>query len=178
MRKLIFLLTISFNLFGQPCPDDLNHTNNSVNSIVAYIYEGGVLVDSIECNLAGGSGNINCDLDTIDEGYISLGSPYEDCIYDTDGNLDPSLPVVLDYFEIVKSDGVVIAEWATHTEVDNNYFILEGSYSGKDWRVIKKVSGLGYSFTLVEYREEVEPARYYRLSQVDYDGTYEILARS
>lgn len=86
------------------------------------------------------------------------------------------LPIELLYFR-VKPDGESNQiSWATATETNNNYFILDRTLDGQKFEPIARVDGGGTSSNTLEYQwidREFEPTiNYYRLSQVDFDGRY------
>lgn len=90
------------------------------------------------------------------------------------------LPVELNYASIECDKNNVNLEWATFSETNNNYYEIEFSEDGKIWRNIGRVEGAGnstedlaYSFNLNNYQRD--NVTYVRLSQVDYDGTRELL---
>lgn len=64
--------------------------------------------------------------------------------------------------------------WSTKTEVDNDYFIIEGSTSSNVWKELGIIDGSGNSSVQqnYEYIDElmILPITYYRLKQVDFDG--------
>jgi|GEM_PF-358107 len=70
--------------------------------------------------------------------------------------------------------GDVITEWATATEKDNDYFLVERSEDGKHFETIGRVKGAGNSNQVLSYsfidENPLTGANYYRLVQVDYDG--------
>lgn len=89
---------------------------------------------------------------------------------------EDALPVEMLYFEGIEDRGVVQLDWATATEIDNDYFEVQRSQEGRDWEVIGVVTGAG---TTVEEQQYVfDDSRpyvgnsYYRLRQVDYDGQF------
>lgn len=174
---IIFTLLALFCVGQEDCPEDLTHNNGNPNfNVVAYLYENGVLVDSIVCSTAGNSGNINCDLDTVDIGYISLGYPYEDCYYDSDGNPLFDLPVELLYFEVARVDGVDVINWATVSETNNNFFKLESSVDGSAWESVDVINGSGNSQSEIKYQVKTTATSritYYKLTQQDFDGREE-----
>lgn len=68
--------------------------------------------------------------------------------------------------------------WTTSMERENSHFEVQRSTDGlKSWEVIGNVDGMGWSDAPVNYRfEDVNPSIaggtvYYRLNQVDFDGT-------
>jgi len=86
-----------------------------------------------------------------------------------------TLPVELVDFESNCSDQGVELNWSTITELNNDYFIIESSTNDSNWERIGAVEGAGTSTTEKDYEfVDVNPkgdAMYYRLIQVDYDGT-------
>ncbi|MEO0777022.1 MAG: T9SS type A sorting domain-containing protein [Bacteroidota bacterium] len=86
------------------------------------------------------------------------------------------LPIELVYFEAEKSnDGVQLA-WETATEIENAGFEIQRMSGVKmDWEAIGFVEGNGTTYEAMEYYflDDTPPPgmNYYRLAQVDYDGT-------
>jgi len=88
-----------------------------------------------------------------------------------------ALPVELTQFEAVEYPQWNVVKWTTASEQNSDYFSLERSEDGENWReiVIKKAAGnsneeLRYSH--IDY--SLSPLVYYRLKQVDINGEYEI----
>lgn len=98
--------------------------------------------------------------------------------YITIGSADAltALPVELMYFKAQRIVDQVFLSWETSAEVNNDYFVLEKSYNGKDWIELTKVSGAGNSnqSNFYSYLDDYEGGCYYRLTQVDFDGTFEV----
>ena len=85
------------------------------------------------------------------------------------------LPVELLRFTAkLTATGDVMTEWATATEKDNDYFIVERSADGIHFESIGRVKGAGNSNELLSYsfldENPFSGANYYRLVQVDFDG--------
>jgi hypothetical protein len=88
------------------------------------------------------------------------------------------LPVELLSFTVTKDNMVAVLDWATATEMNNNYFDVQHSVDGVTFSRIDRVySKNGNSTSLQTYQTtHNEPAKgvnYYRLKQVDFDGTFE-----
>lgn len=83
----------------------------------------------------------------------------------------PPLPIELVSFE---KEGDYLL-WTTATEQNNDYFIVEKSDDGINFYEIGEVSGAGNSSIAQSYEfyDETEGTAYYRITQVDYDGTRE-----
>lgn len=84
------------------------------------------------------------------------------------------LPIELKYFKGEMRGEAVVLEWATATEKDNDYFVVEKSTDGVSFHKIHQVDGAGT--TQIETRYEAQDNapkpghNYYRLRQVDFDG--------
>jgi hypothetical protein len=85
------------------------------------------------------------------------------------------LPVeLLSFFAECNSDYVSLS-WATASEVNNDRFVIERSSDLRNFIAIESVFGQGNTTIYQEYSFfDYEPIRkaYYRLKQVDFDGTY------
>lgn len=169
--KYLFLL-FSFTMFGQECPDILHNTNNPNNFTEVLVYDGTAIVDTVHCPTAGNSNNINCE-DLLEGGFTYV---IGDCVYDDTGTPIGHLYVDLDKYDLYMLDGVVVAEWSTFAEKNNDYFTIEYSEDGYYWREVHFEPEAGNSQSKKEYSVKLyEGGGYYRLSQTDYDGTHEIL---
>jgi hypothetical protein len=89
-----------------------------------------------------------------------------------------ALPVELAFFTASLNGSEVELRWRTETEVNNYGFEIERSTNNTDWRFIGFVEGNGnsnspkhYSFSDIDIVLSGE--YYYRLKQIDNDGTYE-----
>lgn len=69
----------------------------------------------------------------------------------------------------------VLLKWQTATETNNDFMAIEHSSDGSSFREIGRVQGVGNSTTPQSYQwEDFSPQQginYYRLRQVDFDGT-------
>lgn len=85
------------------------------------------------------------------------------------------LPVELTYFEIADIDGGVQLDWTTNSEIENDYFEVQKSNDGFVWQTISQLDGKGNTIEVTDYEfTDKEPQmgmNYYRLKQVDFDGT-------
>ena len=91
------------------------------------------------------------------------------------GESGGSLPVTLSNFEATIGNGVVELEWTTQSEMDNDYFSVERTSDATNYEDVVSVEGAGNSIVRIDYsatdEEPLEGTSYYRLKQVDYDGT-------
>ena len=144
------------------------------------INNGGTLIFS-EFSINGGGSSVQCVGGNNDYGTGSApASPF-----DLETCSSASLvPVELMYFTAIEKEEGVELRWATATEKDNDYFQIEQSTDGKNWNFVTEVSGQGdsdketyYAFT--DYTNYDTNLVYFRLSQVDFDGTttnFEVVA--
>lgn len=88
---------------------------------------------------------------------------------------DPSLPVELTSFDAWNEGATNSLRWVTQTELNNDRFEIERSADGQSFETIAVVKGAGNSLTeLTYFAEDKAPlmgVNYYRLRQVDTDGT-------
>lgn len=85
------------------------------------------------------------------------------------------LPINLKSFEGRAIQGGVLLEWVTSSEQDNDHFRIERSEDGTQWQMLIKVPGSGTSYTEKSYQWTdnfpFPGLNFYRLVQVDHDGT-------
>ncbi len=86
------------------------------------------------------------------------------------------LPIELLSFNAFARASTVELEWATASELDNDYFMVERSIDGNSFSAIGRVEGSGTSSAVTAYKLiDTAPFRgvgYYRLKQVDSDGSF------
>ena len=99
------------------------------------------------------------------------------CDYTIDGweeTVNP-LPVELLSFDVLKQAHENLLVWTTAAEVNNDYFVLERSFDAINFDEIGTVDGAGNSQGEIDYSFSDRDVRtgmtYYRLKQVDFDGT-------
>lgn len=88
------------------------------------------------------------------------------------------LPVRMLHFGVQAVDGRVLLDWATGTEQDNTGFAVERSIDLGHWERIAFIPGAGNSQQTIAYQAVDEApflgSSYYRLRQIDEDGSAEI----
>lgn len=200
MKNLLItlLITLFFNLIlsqSPHCPISITATNqNNPGELDIFLYNAdGDLVGQSTCMRAGGSQNYNCNTilnqlrdDNPDEvvflsfGNLNNQNDLGSCVYNLNGELMPStlLPIELYSFDVSIKDKDVYINWVTLSEINNDYFEIERSFDGFNWKSIVTIDGVGNSRIKQEYkhidREVKYGLIYYRLKQVDFDGEFEI----
>ncbi len=86
------------------------------------------------------------------------------------------LPVTLISFDAkAMNQQEVMINWGTASEENNNFFVVEHSTNGREFTPIAQLYGAGTTFETQAYEYLHRHARvgqnYYRLQQVDFDGT-------
>ena len=110
------------------------------------------------------------------DNFQASNSPF-DLTWSGTATLDCSiLPIKLDDFNGHKKNDVNLLTWTTLSEMNNDYFTLEVSTDGINFRDIQfgNINGAGNSSHKIEYQFEHTDFRntinYYRLTQTDFDG--------
>lgn len=89
-----------------------------------------------------------------------------------------ALPVELSDFYGSAYQGRIVLNWITQTEKDNDYFSIERSADGKNFKEIAQVKGAGTSLSpqFYEFTDTApfEGINHYRLRQVDTRGQFEL----
>lgn len=86
------------------------------------------------------------------------------------------LPIELLSFDAELVNGIVNLNWVTASEINNDYFTIEHSLNGTEWRKIKTIDGAGNSSQELNYSTTHDNPNlglnYYRLRQTDFNGIY------
>jgi hypothetical protein len=86
------------------------------------------------------------------------------------------LPVELLSFDAKPSDSQVYVEWATASETNSSFFEVQRSSDGTNFLPIGRVQAAGFSNNRIDYGfvddDPLPGLSYYRLRQVDTDGTW------
>ena len=115
-------------------------------------------------------------------GNVSIGSPGFNADFSTLGggnyhSTAANLPVELTAFTATPTTNAINLNWTTASEIDNDYFVVEKSINGRDFRAIGQVEGMGSTTQTTEYNfsdnDPIQGVSYYRLKQVDFDSDVE-----
>jgi len=83
------------------------------------------------------------------------------------------LPIELSDFSAEPRSYGTLVKWTTHSELNNDFFLVERSYDAAEWQELAQVDGAGTSSVATEYSvidQREQETVYYRLTQVDFDG--------
>jgi hypothetical protein len=116
------------------------------------------------------------DIVEFDQNFIA-GTGFYFTLGTTDLATAP-LPVQLLSFEAKATDNDVEVNWVTESELNNDYFVVESSQDGEAWGAVRQVKGKGTTaikskYSIVDERPYTGVS-YYRLRQVDFDGSSEL----
>lgn len=86
-----------------------------------------------------------------------------------------TLPVEFVRFQGKEFEGDTYLNWTTGSEINNDYFEIQASYDGQNWEVLRVVNGAGNSVVKLDYVENLgkDSHTYYRLKQVDFNGSFD-----
>lgn len=97
-------------------------------------------------------------------------------IYGPDSPLSPPLPVELLNFTVAEKREKHVLNWETASEQNSDYFGIEHSADARNFADIGRQPARGMSYSLYNYsftyNHPSEGINYYRLKQVDLDGTF------
>jgi hypothetical protein len=158
-------------------------------SMYASDAEGGVLTYMVEQPAMGGSVEYDAATGlvtiTIADGYsgnIEINYSVSDGEFTTTATLTLSVEATVDV-SLIRLSGTPLnngnlIEWATATEINNDYFTIHRSTDGVNYSAIATVKGNGNSNTIRSYSHLDKTAAtmtYYRLSQTDFDGSVQVV---
>ncbi len=110
-------------------------------------------------------------------GYIGTG--YNSSVYYNDfwEWCSGALPVgYLSFLGKCGGHNEIILQWQTAAENNNDYYAIERSEGKNEWKEIGKIKGAGNNTAINNYQfADMHPLsgiNYYRLKQVDYDGSF------
>lgn len=148
-------------------------------------FTGDIIVFTRTITLDQGSISITAPTPAFTTNPIPCGLPFDFMIEITGGSpcLGTSFfPVELTKFDatISKNNKIRLA-WETASELDNQGFEIERSREGKKWETLDFVKGTGTTSEVQRYewmdeKPYQEDLNYYRLKQMDFDGTTEYSA--
>ncbi len=117
-------------------------------------------------------GTVNTGANRVSGIVVPAADFFEDWILVDNTN---PLPVTLLNFEANCENNQTVIKWVTSTEINNDYFVVEKSYDAQVFFELATVQGAGNSTTTQHYSvidENISNlTTYYRLKQVDFDGT-------
>lgn len=118
--------------------------------------------------------------DWIATEYNNQNSPSTFYSVSSQQNATNPLPVdLISFIAIPTTNHTAQLNWMTASEINNSHFEIERSYDGRDFEMIDQVSGNGNSQHQIDYSytdasvSKLENTVFYRLKQVDFDGTSE-----
>jgi predicted amidohydrolase YtcJ len=143
----------------------------------AYVMRQEAVTGSLEVNKYADLIVVDKDIFTIPTNQISTTKVLLTLLGGKQVYIDAVLPVNLVSFKGQLNDNKTHLEWVTSTEHHNNYFDIERSVDGVKFENIGTIKGnntrLTSSYTYSDDNLPTANVLYYRLKQVNFDGTYE-----
>jgi len=153
-------------------PDWISTVGSDANYL--NINPGDTQIESRGANIAGITTDFTGNIRQGNPGYIGTGTSPDIGAWEIEANF--VLPIELLYFYAEPDFNLVELNWATASETNNEYFIIERSIDIKTWNIIQIVNGAGNSSHTIKYTaNDYNPLNgisYYRLKQTDFDGQY------
>lgn len=190
-----------FNATNGPSGNRITNTDSSISSGECYTVLRGLNGGSLGTNMLDwgysnsalnnssdsiklSDGNTTCTINYTTSNWsagcatlVGLGSGdgSADCSLTPSDLGSTPLPVELIEFTAEKKQNRIVLSWQTAMELNNQLFEVQKSEEGTSFYTIAEVAGAGttnevsrYSYTDIA----VWPTAYYRLKQIDYDGSY------
>jgi hypothetical protein len=164
---------------------DLGDATN--NSVTYNIEAGGTLI--VGGTIYGKNSNAFTGTGTVSAGGLDFNQPPTcvdpDCPSISAGTCEPAastfctgtLPIELIEFKATVKASIIVLDWSTASEENNDYYSIERSRDGVNYELIATMPGAGNSASVLEYSyTDANPLlgrSYYRLKQTDFDGTSE-----
>ncbi|MDQ3191330.1 MAG: T9SS type A sorting domain-containing protein [Bacteroidota bacterium] len=122
-----------------------------------------------------GSGSLSVDGSVTNNG-TTFGCSGSGCCTTSPCTFGSVLPIELLSFQAIIQDNIVVLEWKTASEINNDFFTIEKTTNGKEFIEVIKEKGAGNSNTILTYTIKDENPfsglSYYRLKQTDFDEKY------
>ncbi|MEX2379740.1 MAG: T9SS type A sorting domain-containing protein [Vicingaceae bacterium] len=155
---------------------DLKQQNS--NTVNGKIYVKGNITANQNATIDG-TGNVEAEGDVdLNNGTTFFGSS-SGCTSGCEYGSGAGLPIELKSFEAKIhpfNKNLVEIKWTTLTEINNQLFVIEHSTDGKHFEAVNQVEGAGnsnreLSYNLLVNIENNASQHYFRLKQIDYDGS-------
>lgn len=155
---------------------NVNMNNNNANTINGNMVVKGNLRATNRANV-NGNGNIQIDGEVNLNNQSNLFGSSDGCGGSCSYGAGAGLPIELNFFKAhLNSDDLIEAYWETATEINNDYFTIEVSANGVDYRAVEQILGAGNNNTTLSYKSIIKPlnaeVNYIRLKQTDFNGTF------
>ena len=157
-------------------PDDITMPVFADSKIYFYVEGSGAEQNPAIYQGSGGNGACNAGQGGF-SGPLIIGG--EECEYNNGVLIPPPLPVTLISFTVHLIDNEVVIKWSSTAEINNDFYSVDRSTDGLNWKSISTVAGSNLEEGIVEYEVLDEGLSsgtyYYRLSQQDFDGRYRVI---
>lgn len=162
------------------CLNLTNLENNRINSVRALTSQANIFYTNeatLNDDLTNTSNVVVCK---GANSYISGGQTFGNAIVVSNCiECAAVLPVELVSFTAERKEEIVTLEWTTLSERNNDFFIVERSMLMDDWESVSIVNGKGNTTEISDYKikdiNTESEISYYRISQVDFDGTTKLI---
>jgi hypothetical protein len=170
----------TIEIFGNNTNVATDYNNNGMHSLAADRWDlwiDGALVAS-GLNSGGMANNVNIDswLFAGEHSTVNFATIFLDDIVYSNGLPGSTLPISLISFTGSRTQDGIKFNWATASEINNDYFTIEYSEDAENFLPLSNVQGSGTSNQRLDYETVAQDpgpsARYFRLKQTDFDGAF------
>ena len=167
----------SNNINAAPNVDELSH-NNAVSTALTNTFTYSNLVWTAPATLGANDGQVTFYY--TGNAANGDGGTGGDFIYTGSQTSAAVLPVTLSSFDVQKDNKSILLKWRTAFEMNTNYFSLERSSNGINFKEIGRVAAAGFSNLGRDYTyndnstTDLKGTVYYRLVTVDVDGSKQL----
>lgn len=147
---------------------DVQVKGNSTFTVLGSFTVDGNITASGSNNVVAGTGTLNVTGTVSGDFSVSSSLSYNAF----------TLPIELSYFKVVQlSFNEFEFSWETKSEINNDMFVIQYSENGFDWIDIAEMEGAGNTTVAIQYNYVIDyecygTVAYFRLKQIDYDGTF------
>ncbi len=182
----LLMFTVEYNLSPTATPgqtvsifSEISANDNDDNGGTTPLVDIDSTPDDMNMTLSGETEGANLKDDVLNEDFKSNPATDDEDDHDIESIMgDFVLPVELLSFTAKADKDRIGLAWITASELNNSHFEVERSEDAKTFKFIARIAGQGttlnqtdYSFEDIDVTPNVE--YYYRLKQVDTDGTFE-----
>lgn len=147
---------------------DVQVNGNSTFTVLGSLSVDGNIVASGSNNIVQGTGSLNVTGTVMGDFAVSPSVAYS----------VSTLPIELSFFTVAQlSLNEFEFKWETLSETNNDFFVIEYSENGYEWVEVATMDGAGNTTASIQYSFVAEyecygTIAYFRLKQIDYDGTF------
>ena len=167
---------VQFILPTGSSPSEICYSGNPISSVPCTGGYTAINNNSTQVTLPTVQITIPCSVSSIEFKASTATTGASTCAGSTNITITGANPIKLSYFSGIASKSKIILNWQTEAESNNAYFVVQKSSDAKEFSDLEIIKSIGESTKKTEYNYiDMSPLigiNYYRLRQVDNDGSY------